>query len=130
MTHSVTVFDPPLCCATGVCGVSVDPALARFVADLDHLRARGDDVRRFNLAQEPDAFAACAVVRGALATRGTACLPMVLVDGAVVSEGRYPDRAQLLGFASSEPQELAVRACCAAEPEASARVAGRGACCE
>jgi len=116
MKHRVTVFDPPLCCSTGVCGVDVDPALSRFVADLDLLRSRGYAVRRYNLAQEPEAFVASAVVKSALATRGTACLPMVLLDGVVVSEGRYPGRAQLLGDAPA--------------PGACAEVAGGGGCCE
>jgi hypothetical protein len=33
----VEVFDPPLCCSTGVCGPNVDPVLIRFAADLHWL---------------------------------------------------------------------------------------------
>ena len=35
--NKVEVFDPPMCCSTGVCGPSVDPALARFSSDLHWL---------------------------------------------------------------------------------------------
>jgi hypothetical protein len=35
------VFDPPLCCPTGVCGPSVDPDLVRFSADLAWLSEQG-----------------------------------------------------------------------------------------
>lgn len=55
--NELLVFDPALCCSTGVCGPEVDPALVSFAADLEWLRTRGVQVRRFNLAQEPGAFA-------------------------------------------------------------------------
>ena len=44
------VFDPAMCCSTGVCGPSVDPALAHFASDLEALKSAGVVVERFNLA--------------------------------------------------------------------------------
>jgi hypothetical protein len=35
------VFDPAMCCSTGVCGVEVDPRLPRFAADLEWLTSLG-----------------------------------------------------------------------------------------
>lgn len=93
------VYDPAMCCSTGVCGPSVDPVLPRFAADLDWLRSKGVQVERFNLAQEIAAFTANAIVKTALQSKGTECLPMILVDGNVVSEGAYPTRDQLASFA-------------------------------
>ena len=52
------VFDPPMCCSTGVCGPSVPPALTRFAGDLEWLTAKGVEVTRHNLAHEPQAFVA------------------------------------------------------------------------
>lgn len=60
------VFDPPLCCSTGVCGPRVDPVLPRFAADLEWLRQRGVAVTRCNPAQPPQAFVAQPVVAAAL----------------------------------------------------------------
>jgi len=54
--QKIQVFDPPMCCSTGVCGLEVDPALVRFAADLEWLKESGVDVERFNLSQEPAAF--------------------------------------------------------------------------
>ena len=34
----LTVYDPPMCCSTGVCGPAVDPVLPRVTADLDWLK--------------------------------------------------------------------------------------------
>lgn len=93
MSH-VQVFDKPMCCSTGVCGPQVDPVLPRFAADLDWLKSQGHQVDRFNLAQQPEAFAQNADVHHALAAEGVECLPLVMVDGKQVSAGEYPSRDQ------------------------------------
>jgi hypothetical protein len=103
MAATIQVFDPPQCCPTGVCGPGVDPVLARFAADLDWLRGRGVTVERFNLAQQPAAFAASTEVKEALAQAGLGCLPLILVDRRVVSRGGYPSRAELAAWAGVTP---------------------------
>ncbi len=98
----VQVFDPPMCCSTGVCGPGVDPALVRFASDLEWLRSNGVEVERFNLAQEPAAFVANPVVAQAIRGRDGG-LPLLLVDGKIVAQGSYPDRdvlAELVGVAA------------------------------
>ncbi len=99
---TIEVFDPAMCCSTGVCGPSVDPALVRFAADLDWLSGQGVTVERFNLAQQPGAFAERELVSEALRAKGEECLPLVLADGDVVSESRFVSRAELAGFAGLE----------------------------
>lgn len=91
----LAVYDPPMCCSTGVCGPAVDESLVRFAADLDWLRQRGATVERFNLTQQPHAFVENAVVKGALREGGSKCLPVILVDGSLVSQGAYPSRETL-----------------------------------
>jgi arsenite methyltransferase len=100
----VQVFDPPMCCSTGVCGPAVNPVLPRFAADLAWLKGQGVTVSRFNLSQQPGAFVANEVVKAEIAGEGADCLPMVLVDGRIVSRRTYPTRNQLaewVGLASS-----------------------------
>ena len=75
------VFDPAMCCSTGVCGPSVDPVLPRFSADLEWLKSKGVQVQRYNLAQEVGAFTSNPIVKTTLNSEGTKCLPLVLVDG-------------------------------------------------
>lgn len=96
--RQVTVYDPAMCCPTGVCGPDIDPALIHVAADLEWLGEQGVTVVRYNLAQEPGAFAENALVRDALHAHGDAALPMVLVDGRVVLSGSYPTREQLAGW--------------------------------
>ncbi len=97
--NSLQVFDPAMCCSTGVCGPVVDPQLSRFGADLEWLAGKGVSVERFNLAQQPEAFAKNEQVKLALVAEGTECLPLVLVNGVIVSKGTYPEREQLVRWA-------------------------------
>jgi hypothetical protein len=96
------VFDPAMCCSEGVCGPSVDPALPRFAADLEWLKSKGLEVERYNLAQEVAAFTSNPVVKTALNSRGSKCLPLLLLDGKIVAEGVYPPREQLAGLTHVE----------------------------
>ena len=92
---TLQVYDEPMCCSTGICGPQVDPALPKFASDLEWLKTQGVAVERFNLAQQPAAFVQSAVVRGALETEGQECLPLVLVDGKIMSRGAFPSREML-----------------------------------
>lgn len=105
---TVEVFDPPMCCSTGVCGPSVDPALATFASDLSWLANQGTSVERHNLSQEPKAFAESELVRQLLAERGDDALPAVVVDGELRSSGRIPTRSELAGWSlvSAPPDTL------------------------
>lgn len=102
MSH-IQIYDKALCCATGVCGPDVDPALPRFAADLAWLKGRGHLVVRFNLAQQPDAYAKHPLVQERLSAEGVDCLPLVLVDGRLMSGGTYPSRDQFAAWTGSAP---------------------------
>ena len=96
---SIQVFDPAMCCSTGVCGIDVDQSLVTFSADIEWARQHGAQIERFNLAQQPMAFADNAAVRGYLERSGQDALPLILVDGEVALAGRYPRRAELARWA-------------------------------
>ena len=98
---AVAVFDPALCCATGVCGPGVDPALLGIARDLRWLEAHGVAVTRVGLSQEPQAFVANAQVNGLLRQFGDGALPAVLVNDTVLCHGRYPTRDELVAAIST-----------------------------
>jgi hypothetical protein len=145
----IEVFDPPMCCSTGVCGPSVDPALATFAGDLSALAERGVSVARHNLSQEPKAFAEDSVIRELLRERGDGVLPVVKVNGEIVSSGRYPTRNELdawtsaskfseldattteLGASSSAERSDAPATCCSPAPASDALddTASSSPCC-
>jgi len=130
---SVQVFDPAMCCSTGICGPAVDPQLVRFAADLDWLKAQGVAVERFNLAQQPGAFAADAAVKAALEAKGEAGLPLVKVNGEVMRSGGFPSRDELAAWAGVPGAAAGVDAapvveggCCCGPAPAAKR---GGGCC-
>ncbi len=137
----IQVFDKPMCCATGVCGPQVDPVLPRFAGDLDWLKAQGYTVERYNLAQQPQTFVENAMVIEQISKHGTECLPLILVDGKVVSSADYPSREMLLkalrgtsylpvvvaGCCGGAPQKLS-SACCAKDEQA-LQTSGNGCGC-
>ncbi len=97
--NTIQVFDPAMCCNTGVCGVDVDQQLVRFSADVDWAKSQGVDIARFNLAQQPMAFAENPTVKGFLARSGQEGLPLILINGEIALAGRYPVRAELARWA-------------------------------
>ncbi|GAA4892602.1 hypothetical protein GCM10025789_07090 [Tessaracoccus lubricantis] len=100
--NMIKVFEPPLCCNTGVCGTDVDQELVDFAADVAWLKERGGAVSRANLASDPAAFAANATAREFMRVAGIDGLPLVVVEGTTVLTGRYPDRSELARFAGVE----------------------------
>jgi len=110
---TIQVFDPALCCSTGVCGVETDQALVTFAADVDWAKQNGAHIERFNLAQEPMVFAENASVKSFLERSGQEALPLILIDGEIALAGRYPNRAELARWAGvREVEEAKQGGCC------------------
>ena len=84
------IFDPAMCCSTGVCGPSVDKELLRVSTALNTLKNKGVLVERYNLTNNPQIFVDNKVINEILNTKGIEALPVTMVDGVVVKEGKYP----------------------------------------
>ena len=102
---TLTIFDPALCCPTGICGAEIDQTLVDFAADLDWLKSEGIEVQRINLSQEPALFAENEQVKSILENSSVEGLPVILADDEVQSSGQYPDRvklAQMVGVTAAQ----------------------------
>jgi len=125
MKH-VTIYDPAMCCSTGICGAEVDQHLVTFAADIDWLKSNGVDVTRINLSQEPAEFAANETVKSVLESAGVDGLPVILLGEDMHSSGRYPARAELAEMAGVEftpdagdaAEKSASTGCCGSDTEA------------
>lgn len=104
MAKLIEVFDPPMCCSSGVCGPKVDKKLVQFSVTLEWLRGQGLQVERYNPTQQYDAFVNNAAVVNTINTQGTQCLPLILVDGEIVSYGDYPGKEELATMAGIESE--------------------------
>ncbi len=112
---TIQVFDPAMCCSSGVCGTDVDQQLVNFSADVDWAKQQGVEIQRFNLAQQPMDFANNQIVRGFLERSGEEALPLILVDGEVALAGRYPHRTELARWAGISRPSIEIKpaeGCC------------------
>lgn len=97
--NKIQVFDPAMCCSSGVCGTEIDSSLVSFAGFLDQMKSRGVDVERYNLAQQPLAFVQNAEVKAFLESDGADALPLIFVNGERVLAGRYPDANERVAIA-------------------------------
>ncbi|MFP4282309.1 MAG: arsenite efflux transporter metallochaperone ArsD [Opitutales bacterium] len=122
---TIQVYDPALCCSSGACGPSPDPQLAAFASALQALKGQAK-VERFNLAQEPAAFAGHPTIKAILERDGPDALPVVLLDGQIVMQRVYPTRAQLEQLlAAPAPQTVGA----ANETDENESCCGGSGCC-
>ena len=106
---TIQVYDPPMCCSTGICGTNIDPDLVSFASMLSMFQSNGIQVERFNLGQQPMAFAENASVKALLESDGAEALPLIFWDGELYSKGRYPTKEERLAWyaAAKEKAEVA-----------------------
>ncbi len=109
LAMKIQVFDPPMCCSTGICGPGVDPKLVSFTADLDWLKRQGVEVERYNLSQQTEAFVSNSTVTDALKQYGNECLPLILLDGKIVSKSEYPTREKLAALVGLEAPKAGLK---------------------
>ena len=98
---NLTVYDPAMCCSTGICGAEIDQKLVDFAADLDWLKSKGVNVKRINLSQEPALFAENKQVKNVLEKSGVEGLPVIIAGDVLQSFGQYPARdilAKMVGI--------------------------------
>lgn len=92
----IEIFEPALCCATGVCGPSVDSELLRITSVVKASKdSKNTRIVRRNLAQNPQAFARNELVKKKIAEKGTDILPITLVDEELFCEARYPTNKEI-----------------------------------
>lgn len=123
---TLQIFDPAMCCSTGICGPSVDPKLVKLAADVAFLKSQGIEVERFNLDHQPDAFAANPLVLSEMGPEAEN-LPIFVIDGEVKTKATYPGRQEIAGWfglsATTAPEKLrkelklAAAKCCDDESE-------------
>ena len=108
---NIQVYDPPMCCSTGICGTDIDPDLVNFAAMLSQLGAQGVKIERYNLGQQPMAFVQNAAVKALLDSDGVEALPLTFLGGEVYLKGRYPthdERPAFIQAAMASSEEAAL----------------------
>ena len=107
------IYDPAMCCSSGVCGPNVNEKLVQLSGFLKGLDKDGYQVERYNLSQEPSAYVQNQQVAQILKDKGTDALPLIFVDDEVVCSGEYPsidELAELLKVGCMDVDETS--SCC------------------
>lgn len=104
----ITIYEPAMCCPTGLCGVSIDPELLRISSVLNNLKKKGIVIERYNLTNSPMKFMSNKTVNKMINEKGVDELPFTLVDDEVVITGRYPTNEELANFLGIPVNSFAV----------------------
>lgn len=97
-TAAVELFDPPMCCPTGLCGPTLDQTLLDVNEMILALQAEGVGVERYQMTSHPQAFLNNTDVMRLVRDQQMAALPITLVRGQVVKTGAYPTLSEVRSF--------------------------------
>lgn len=111
------IYEPALCCATGVCGVNVDPELLRISTVADNLKKNGVTLQRYNLKDFPQEFIDNAEINKLLNEQGVDALPATVIDGEIVKTKAYPTNGEIVMWLNISADYLVEKA------------ANQGGCC-
>ncbi len=86
----VELFDPPMCCPTGLCGPTLDQTLLDINEMIFKLQSEGLRVERYQMTGQPGAFLGNAGVMSLVREKEMAALPIIVVRGKIIKSGAYP----------------------------------------
>lgn len=84
------LFEPSLCCESGVCGPEPDKVLIDLQNTILLLKKAGIETKRYAINQAPLVFVQNAVVRDFIKANGPGKLPLTLLDNQIIKSGSYP----------------------------------------
>ena len=141
MDKKFVIYDPPMCCSSGVCGPNPDQTLINFQSTLTELRKSGVVVERYIITQSPEKFKENPEVIKLIQKHQLRALPITTYSGEIIKMGAYPTldefRALSQGNLKAEAAPAAITAskdegCCADKNSCDIRCGPQyrqGGCC-
>jgi hypothetical protein len=86
----IEIFDPPMCCSTGLCGPTLDQTLLDVDEMVLELQAEGHRVARYQMTSDPQAFLGNPEVMTLVRERQLDALPITVVRSRVIKTNAYP----------------------------------------
>jgi hypothetical protein len=87
----VELFDPPMCCSTGLCGPTLDQTLLNVNEMVINLGKEGLKIERYQMTSNPNAFLNNPDVMRLVQEQQLTALPITVIKGKVIKTGAYPD---------------------------------------
>lgn len=91
----VEIFDPPMCCPTGLCGPTIDQELLDVSEMVQKLQDEGFQVERYQMTSHPGKFTGNPGVMQLIREKQMAALPITVVRGKIIAEGYYPQLSEI-----------------------------------
>lgn len=95
---AMSIFEPAMCCETGLCGIGIDSELLRISTVMSNLQKNGITAARFNLNSAPQAFVSNSEVNKLIMGDGVESLPATLIDGKIVKIKAYPTNEEIAAW--------------------------------
>lgn len=92
---TLKIYDPAMCCPTGVCGTSVDTKLVQLSNFLNTLDKNKFEVKRFGLTTEPTEYVLNSEVARLLQEEDVDVLPLIFLDDELLFKNDYPSVPEL-----------------------------------
>lgn len=92
---TVELFDPPMCCPTGLCGPTLDQTLLDVNEMILALKAASVTVERYQMTSHPTKFTGNPEVMKLVQQRQMEALPITVIGGRVIKAGAYPTLAEV-----------------------------------
>lgn len=93
----IEIFEPTMCCSSGICGPSVDENLVKISENIEILKSefKGLVVERYQPQTHAMKFMANMEVGRLIRENGQKILPITVIDGKVIKTGVYPKLDEL-----------------------------------
>ena len=91
----VEIFDPPMCCPTGLCGPTLDQTLLDVNEMILSLQAEGFSIDRYQMTSHPQVFLNNPEVMRLVREQQMAALPITVVRGKVIKVGEFPTLTEI-----------------------------------
>lgn len=91
----IEIFDPPMCCSTGLCGPTQDQTLLDLSEAIQALQYEGAKVARYQMTTHPNAFLNNSAVMKLVREKQMEALPITVVKGTIIKTSGYPTLDEL-----------------------------------
>jgi hypothetical protein len=92
---TVEIFEPPMCCPTGLCGPTLNETLLDLNEMILSLQAEGVSIERYQMTSHPQAFLSNPEVMRLVREQQMAALPITAIRGKVIKAGEYPTLTEI-----------------------------------
>lgn len=121
MNAKIEIFEPGMCCPTGLCGPSINTELMRISTVVNTLEKNNVKIKRYNLTSNTKEFIENKMINDLVKENGENILPVTIVGGKIQKKGAYPTNEEFIKWTGVQIEQN--------KPKISNGCCGSGGCC-